>query len=88
MSNRIAFVTGGAQGIGQGISETLAAKGFRVAVADLNLEAAEATANRIAEAGGEAIAVRVDVTDTESVHSAVKTVAAELGEIERKNSAR
>jgi 2-hydroxycyclohexanecarboxyl-CoA dehydrogenase len=82
MSNRIAFVTGGAQGIGQGISKTLAANGFRVAVADLNLEAAEATAKRIAEAGGEAIAVRVDVTDTESVRGAVKTVAAELGDIE------
>src|SRR6201981_1128415 len=82
MTNRVAFVTGGAQGIGQGISETLGANGFRVAVADLTLEAAEATAKRIAEAGGEAIAVRVDVTDTESVRAAVKTVAAELGEIE------
>ena len=37
MSNRVAFVTGGAQGIGQGISETLGASGFRVAVADLRL---------------------------------------------------
>jgi NAD(P)-dependent dehydrogenase (short-subunit alcohol dehydrogenase family) len=82
MSNRVAFVTGGAQGIGQGISETLGASGFRVAVADLNLEAAEATAKRIAKAGGEAIAVHVDVTDTESVRGAVKTVTAELGEIE------
>jgi 2-hydroxycyclohexanecarboxyl-CoA dehydrogenase len=82
MSNRVALVTGGAQGIGQGISETLGTSGFRVAVADLNLEAAEATAKRIAGAGGEAIAVHVDVTDTESVRGAVKTVAAELGEIE------
>jgi 2-hydroxycyclohexanecarboxyl-CoA dehydrogenase len=70
MSNRVAFVTGGAQGIGQGISETLGANGFRVAVADLNLEAAEATAKRIADAGGEAIAVHVDVTNTESVNNA------------------
>jgi 2-hydroxycyclohexanecarboxyl-CoA dehydrogenase len=82
MTNRVAFVTGGAQGIGQGISETLGANGFRVAVADLNLEAAEATAKRIADAGGEAIAVHVDVTDTESVRGAVKAVAAELGDIE------
>ena len=82
MSNRVAFVTGGAQGIGQGISETLGASGFRVAVADLNLEAAQATAKRIADAGGEAIAVQVDVTDTESVRSAVKTATAELGDIE------
>lgn len=82
MSNRVAFVTGGAQGIGQGISETLGAAGFRVAVADLNLEAAQATAKGITDAGGDAIAVRVDVTDTASVQSAVKTVEAELGDIE------
>ncbi len=82
MTARVAFVTGGAQGIGAGISETLGANGFRVAVADLNLEVAQATAKRIVEAGGTAIAVHVDVTDTESVRSAVKTVAAELGEVE------
>lgn len=82
MSNRIAFVTGGAQGIGQGISECLGGNGFHVAVADLNLEAAQATARRIVEAGGHAIAVHVDVTDTESVRGAAKTVAAELGEVE------
>src|SRR6201986_4798112 len=80
MTNRVAFVTGGAQGIGQGISETLGANGFRVAVADLNLEAAEATAKRIAGAGGEAIAVHG--AGTESVRRAVNTVAAELGDIE------
>ncbi|MCE4267172.1 MULTISPECIES: SDR family NAD(P)-dependent oxidoreductase [Rhodococcus] len=82
MSNRVAFVTGGAQGIGKGISETLGAQGFRVAVADLNIEAAEATAAEINAAGGEAIAVRVDVTDTASVQSAVKEVSAQLGPIE------
>src|ERR1700759_2729240 len=78
MTNRVAFVTWGVQGM----SETLGATGFRVAVADLNLEAAEATAKRIAESGGEAIAVPVDVTDTDSVRGAGKTVAAELGDIE------
>ncbi|EHB59034.1 3-oxoacyl-(acyl-carrier-protein) reductase [Mycolicibacterium rhodesiae JS60] len=82
MTARVAFVTGGAQGIGAGISQTLGANGFRVAVVDLNLEVAQGTAERIVEAGGTAIAVHVDVTDTESVRSAVKTVAAELGEVE------
>ncbi|WP_273735369.1 SDR family NAD(P)-dependent oxidoreductase [Mycolicibacterium septicum] len=80
--SRIAFVTGGAQGIGAGISETLGAHGFRVAVADLNLDAAKETSDRIVKAGGEAIAVHVDVTDTQSVRGAVKTVIAELGEVE------
>ncbi|MFO7161837.1 MAG: 3-oxoacyl-ACP reductase family protein [Mycolicibacterium hassiacum] len=82
MTNRVAFVTGGAQGIGEGISIRLGADGFRVAVADLNAEKAKQTAERIVAAGGQAIAVRVDVTDTESVNSAVAQVAAELGPVE------
>ena len=82
MTNRVAFVTGGAQGIGEGISIRLGADGFRVAVADLNAEKAKQTAERIVAAGGQAIAVRVDVTDTESVNSAVAQVTAELGPVE------
>lgn len=82
MSNRTAFVTGGAQGIGQGIATTLGADGFKVAVVDLKLEAAQATAQSIVDAGGTALAVQADVTDTESVQAAVKTVTEELGPIE------
>ncbi len=82
MTDRVAFVTGGAQGIGGGISEALGAHGFRVAVADLNLDAAKETAQRIVDAGGKAIAVLVDVTDTESVRNAVNTATEELGDIE------
>ena len=80
--SRTAFVTGGAQGIGRGIATTLGAQGFRVAVVDLNLEAAQATAASIADAGGTATAVAADVTDTASVQAAVKTVADELGPVE------
>ncbi|BBG02760.1 MULTISPECIES: SDR family NAD(P)-dependent oxidoreductase [Pseudonocardia] len=82
MSTRTAFVTGGAQGIGKGITTTLGAHGFAVAVVDLNTEAAQATAAEIVEAGGRAIAVAADVTDTASVQAAVKTVTEELGPIE------
>jgi 2-hydroxycyclohexanecarboxyl-CoA dehydrogenase len=82
MSNRVAIVTGGAQGIGKGIARTLAEAGFRVAVADLNLPAAEQTAKEIGAAGGTAIAVEIDVTRTASVESAVQMVEAELGPIE------
>jgi len=82
MSNRVAMVTGGAQGIGKGIATTLGQQGFRVAVADLNLEVAEETAKEISAAGGEAIAVQVDVTSTESVEAAVATIEAELGPVE------
>jgi 2-hydroxycyclohexanecarboxyl-CoA dehydrogenase len=82
MTARVAFVTGGAQGIGAGISEALARNGFHVAVADLNLDAAQDTVTRITDAGGTALAVHVDVTDTESVIGAIKAVVAELGEVE------
>ena len=82
MSNRVAMVTGGAQGIGKGIATTLAEQGFRVAVADLNLDVAEQTAKEITAAGGEAIAVEIDVTSTPSVEAAVATVEKELGPIE------
>jgi 2-hydroxycyclohexanecarboxyl-CoA dehydrogenase len=82
MSNRVAMVTGGAQGIGKGIATTLGEQGFRVAVADLNLDVAEQTAKEITAAGGEAVAVAIDVTSTESVEAAVATVEKELGPIE------
>jgi 2-hydroxycyclohexanecarboxyl-CoA dehydrogenase len=82
MSNRVAIVTGGAQGIGKGIATTLAEAGFKVAVADLNLPAAEQTAKEIGAARGTAIAVEIDVTRTASVEAAVREVEAELGPIE------
>jgi 2-hydroxycyclohexanecarboxyl-CoA dehydrogenase len=82
MSNRVALVTGGAQGIGQGIAQTLGEQRFQVAIADLNLEAAQATVESIKSAGGTAVAVRTDITDTASVQATVKTVTGELGPIE------
>ncbi len=68
------LVTGAAHGIGRGIAERLAAEGARVALADLDLTAAEALAG---ELGG--TAVRCDVTDDESVGTAIATTAEELG---------
>ena len=82
MSNRVALVTGGGQGIGRGISEVLGGQGFRVAIADLNVGTAQDTARAVTEAGGTAIAVPADITDTASVLAAVKTVAQELGPVE------
>jgi 2-hydroxycyclohexanecarboxyl-CoA dehydrogenase len=82
MSNRVALVTGGAQGIGQGISLTLGEHGFRVAIADLNLDAAQATSDTITQAGGTAMAVQADVTDSASVQTAVKTIEAAFGPVE------
>jgi 2-hydroxycyclohexanecarboxyl-CoA dehydrogenase len=82
MTNRVAFVTGGAQGIGRGIAASLAEAGFRVAIADMNLDVAEQAAKELTAAGGEVIAVEVNVTSLDSVKSAVASVEAELGPIE------
>ncbi len=79
---RVAIVTGAGQGIGKGIATALGEAGFKVAVADLNQPIAEQTAKEITAAGGTAIAVEIDVTRTDSVASAVRTVEAELGPIE------
>lgn len=82
MSTQTAFVTGGAQGIGKGISGSLALAGFHVVIADLNLETAEATAKELTTAGGTASAVQVDVTSRESVEAAVERVTKETGGID------
>ncbi|MCU1478365.1 MAG: 3-oxoacyl-ACP reductase [Subtercola sp.] len=80
--SKVAFVTGGASGIGKAISIALAAAGFHVAVADLNLDAAEGTATEITTVGGDATAVAVDITKTESVREAVTLVSERLGSID------
>jgi 2-hydroxycyclohexanecarboxyl-CoA dehydrogenase len=82
MTHRVAFVTGGAQGIGRGIAASLAEAGFRVAIADLNLGVAQQTAKELSADGGAVVAVEVDVTSLDSVRSAVATVEADLGPIE------
>jgi 2-hydroxycyclohexanecarboxyl-CoA dehydrogenase len=82
MGNRVALVTGGAQGIGRGIAAALAARGFRVAIADLNVEAATQTAKDLTEAGGTVIAVEVNITDTASVEAGLRAVERDLGPVE------
>ena len=77
MGSRVAFVTGGAGGIGGAICHALTRSGHRVAVADLELERAGA----LAEASG-GLAVELDVTDPDSVVSAVARVTEALGPID------
>jgi NAD(P)-dependent dehydrogenase (short-subunit alcohol dehydrogenase family) len=59
----VALVTGGASGIGRAIGESLARRGARVVLADLQVDLAEEIAARIKENGGQATALALDVTD-------------------------
>ena len=80
MVQRIAIVTGAARGIGAGTAIRLAADGMAVAVLDLNEADCIVTVKEIENAGGRALAVGADVSQTDQVNAAVARVAAELGE--------
>jgi len=82
MTERVALVTGGASGIGRETCRLLAADGRRVAVSDINTRGAEETVELIAASGGHAIAVTMDVTNSDSVIEGCLHVTNELGPID------
>ncbi len=79
---RIAIVTGAASGIGKEIARSFAAEGAVAVIADLNIDAATATAGEIEAAGGQAFAVAMNVTDEEQVNAGVAAVVAKYGKID------
>jgi NAD(P)-dependent dehydrogenase (short-subunit alcohol dehydrogenase family) len=73
LTRKTALVTGAGSGIGAAIAETFARAEAHVFVTDIDLAAATATATRIAEAGGSAAALRLDVTDEDACTAIVAT---------------
>jgi NAD(P)-dependent dehydrogenase (short-subunit alcohol dehydrogenase family) len=66
LKDRVAIVTGGGMGIGQGIVREFAQRGARVVVADINDEAAQQTVEAIRASGGDAVTCHTDVTSYDS----------------------
>jgi NAD(P)-dependent dehydrogenase (short-subunit alcohol dehydrogenase family) len=81
--DKIAIVTGGASGIGRELCQQLHERGAAAVVAaDLNLDGAQQTADRIVAAGGQARAVHVDVTQAEAIQQLVADTVAEFGRLD------
>jgi NAD(P)-dependent dehydrogenase (short-subunit alcohol dehydrogenase family) len=82
LSGQVGLVTGGGQGIGQGVSLAFASEGAAVGVLDIVADRAEETAELIRARGGRALALPCDVRIRAEVDSAVSRVAAELGNVD------
>jgi 3-oxoacyl-[acyl-carrier protein] reductase len=78
-NHRIAFVTGGAKGIGAEVCTRLASLGHHVIVADLDFDSAAATASDLQKAGGQASAIAIDVGKPESIAAAFAQVERDHG---------
>jgi Dehydrogenases with different specificities (related to short-chain alcohol dehydrogenases) len=82
LENKNAIVTGGAGGIGRATSFAFAAEGARVAVVDLQADAAEAVAAEIRAAGGEAIAIAADVSSETDIQRTIAETLAAFGGVD------
>ena len=82
LQDKVAVVTGSASGIGKQIARTFFEAGAKVAIADLNMDAAGATAAELDAKGERAMGVAMDVTREDQVDQWIDAVAAKLGGID------
>lgn len=83
LEGKIALVTGGSGGIGQAIAQALAASGARVAISySSHQEPADATVRSIADAGGQALAIKADVSDPQAVQAMFDEVGHAFGPVD------
>jgi len=79
LKGKVAIVTGGGGGIGRATARLFAKEGARVAVADIDSEIGEETVSLIKEAGGEAIFVKTDVSDSSQVQELITATTNNFG---------
>jgi len=82
LDGKVALITGAASGIGKDIARVFAKSGAKIAIADLNLEAAVATAAEIDPTGRLAIGVGMDVSDEQQVDAGTAQVVSTLGRLD------
>lgn len=81
-NERVAVITGGGSGLGEATARVFSEAGFAVACLDLNQDNAERACREIVAQDGQALAIGCDVSDAESVTSAIDRVVNELGRID------
>jgi 2-dehydro-3-deoxy-D-gluconate 5-dehydrogenase len=82
LSGKVAVVTGGALGIGQGIAFRLAEAGATVVITDLDMEAANQTAEQISKTGGKAVALKADAASVEDAKMVANFAVEKFGKVD------
>ena len=82
VAGKVAVVSGGGSGIGAACALTLARSGAKVAVADVQMDAARAVVSAIGDGGGEAHALEADVADPTSVDTMVRATMERFGALD------
>jgi len=82
ITDRVGIITGGARGIGEAIALGFAKNGVNLAIADINLNAADETAARLTTLGVKAVGIKLDVSNAESVKQAFEDIRKEFKRID------
>lgn len=82
LKGKIALVTGAASGLGRECALNMAAKGAKIVIADLSLDQGNVVVNEIKKAGGEAMAVSMDVTNQDQVNAGIEACVKAFGTID------
>ncbi len=82
LTEKVVIITGGAYGIGQGISLRFAQAGARVIIADINFNGADEVAKKISDEGGKARPIKADVSSVKDIKRAVEEIIKEYGSID------